>query len=248
MRNAAGTIEETLDSVAAQSYRKVEHIVIDGASIDGTRQILERRRRRVAAVVSEPDDGIYDAMNKGIALARGEVIGTLNAGDVYFTRDVLNEVAGVFENADVEACYADLIYVAEQNPNRVIRYWTSRDYAPGLFERGWLPAHPTFFVRRSVYERFGAFDLRYRIQADFDLTMRLLAVHRICSVYVPRIFVRMRMGGATNNSLANVIRGNLESWRACRRNGLDVSPWFFVTKIGQRLPQFIRRPHAFDEH
>jgi glycosyltransferase involved in cell wall biosynthesis len=181
-------------------------------------------------------------MNKGIALATGEVVGTLNADDMYMHEGVLARVASVFEDASVEACYGDLIYVDRADTDRIVRYWTSRPYAPGLFERGWIPAHPTFFVRRSVYERYGAFDLSYRIQSDFELTMRLLAVHGIRSVYIPEILVRMRMGGTTNRRVMNVVRGNLESYRAARSHGLGVTPWFFVVKILSRVPQFFRRP------
>ncbi len=240
--NGADTIEDTLRSVAGQTHDDVEHIVIDGASSDSTMEIVNRYRDHLAVVVSEPDRGLYDAMNKGIARATGEVVGTLNADDVYAHADVLRKVATVFADPKVDACYADLVYVARNSPEKVVRYWTSQSFQPGLFRRGWLPAHPTFFVRRSVYQRYGTFDLDYRIQSDFELTMRLLEVHRIRSVYVPEIFVRMRMGGTTNRSLANIIRGNLESYRACRKHGLAVTPWFFVTKILSRLPQFVSRP------
>lgn len=240
--NAVETIAQTLDSVAAQSHEDVEHIVIDGRSTDGTRQILEARRAMLGALVSEADGGLYDAMNKGIALASGEVIGLLNGDDVYAGPDTLALVAAPFRDPDVEACYGDLIYVRRDDPQRIVRYWTSREYRDGLFERGWLPAHPTFFVRRRVYGRHGHFDTRYRFQSDFELTLRFLAVHRIRSVYLPHVLVRMRMGGTTNRSLLNVLRGNLESYRAARRHGLKVTPLFFFTKILMRLPQFVRRP------
>jgi len=241
-RNAADTIGDTLRSVAGQTHPDVEHLVVDGASTDGTLDVVEREGGHVARVVSEPDSGLYDAMNKGIALASGEVVGTLNADDMYMHERVLARVASVFENEAVQACYGDLIYVDRRDTNRIVRYWTSQAYAPGLFERGWIPAHPTFFVRRAVYERYGAFDLKYRIQSDFELTLRLLRVHGIRSVYIPEILVRMRMGGTTNRRLINVVRGNLESYRAAKRHGLPVTPWFFVMKIASRVPQFFRRP------
>ncbi len=247
VRNAAHTIEDTLRSVAAQTHADVEHIVIDGGSSDGTLDIIERYRDGLAMVVSEPDDGIYDAMNKGIARATGEVIGTLNADDVYAHDGVLARVAEVFADAALDACYADLLYVAADNLDRIVRYWTSQAYRPGLFERGWIPAHPTFFVRKRVYDRYGAFDTQYKIQSDFELTMRFLRVHQIRSIYLPEIFVRMRMGGRTNRRVSDVIKGNLESYRACRKHKLGVNPvTFFVAKIASRIPQFFQRPAALD--
>lgn len=239
--NSASTIEETILSVAAQKYADKEHLVIDGASTDGTVAIV-RRHSNIAHWVSEADRGIYDAMNKGIAMASGEIVGTLNADDVYADDTVLSQVAEVFADPAVEACYADLVYVDKHHPDRVVRYWKSCPYKAGLFERGWMPAHPTFFVRRRVHEQFGTFDLNFPRQADFELTMRFLAVHGIKSVYIPRIWVKMRAGGISNNSVRGMIKGNLEAWRACRKNKLDVGPFFMVTKIMSRVPQWFARP------
>lgn len=240
--NGADTIEDTLRSVAAQTHPDVEHIVVDGGSTDGTREILARYGDRLARVVSEPDHGIYDAMNKGIALATGDVVGTLNADDMYMDDGVLAKVAQTFADQSVEACYADLIYVDREDTHRIIRYWTSRPYKEGLFRRGWIPAHPTFFVRSAVYERCGMFDPEFKIQSDFELTMRFLSICGIRSVYIPKIFVRMRMGGTTNKKLSNIIKGNLESYRALRKHGVRVTPLFFVVKILSRLPQFLNKP------
>ena len=239
--NSASTIEETILSVAAQKYADKEHLVIDGASTDGTVEILHRHSS-IAHWVSEADRGIYDAMNKGVAMASGEIVGTLNADDVYADDTVLSQVAEVFADPAVEACYADLVYVDKHHPDKVVRYWKSCPYKAGLFERGWMPAHPTFFVRRGVYEQFGTFDLNFSRQADFELTMRFLAVHGIKSVYIPRIWVKMRAGGISNNSVRGVIKGNLEAWRACRKNKLDVGPFFMLTKVMSRVPQWFARP------
>jgi glycosyltransferase involved in cell wall biosynthesis len=240
--NAATTIEDTLRSVASQTYPNIEHIVIDGGSTDGTLEIVQRHRGRIATLISEPDRGIYDAMNKGIAAATGDIVGTLNADDFYVNEYVLENIARAFVDPDVGACYADLVYVDRRDINKVIRYWKSRPYADGLFEIGWLPAHPTFILRRALYQRYGGFDLRYRYQADFELTMRMLAVHKVRSVYLPEVIVKMRMGGVSNRSVWNVIKGNLEAYRACRRHGLKVTPLFISRKILSRLPQFFRRP------
>ena len=239
VRNAAGTIEECLQSVASQSHVDVEHIVIDGASTDGTMDVVDRHRDQLAVVVSEPDRGIYDAMNKGIAVATGDVIGTLNADDRYADTGVLARVTAAFaQSPALDAVYGDLVYVARDDPTRIVRYWRSRPYEPGLFERGWMPAHPTFFVRRQVYERHGLFDLDFRIQSDFELTMRFMAIYGIHTRYLPGVMVRMRMGGVTNNSIGNVVKGNLEAWRACRKHGLKVGPLFIPKKVLSRVPQF----------
>lgn len=238
--NSAETIADTIASVASQQYSEHEHIIVDGDSSDGTIDIL-KNAKSLALYVSEPDRGIYDAMNKGLRLASGEVVGLLNADDFYADDTVLNQVAEVFKNPAVDACYADLVYVDQQDTSKIIRYWKSRDFEPGLFQQGWMPAHPTFFVRRGVYERLGGFDLRFPRQADFELTMRFLEVHGIQSLYVPRIWVRMRVGGASNNNIRGVIKGNLEAYRACKLHQLKVGPLFIPRKILSRVPQFFTK-------
>ena len=239
--NSGATIAHTLRSVAAQTHPEVEHIIVDGGSSDATLAIVAEHRERVSKLISEPDRGVYDAMNKGIALADGDVVGFLNADDEYADAQALADVAAAFADPTVEACYADLVYVDRENGDRIVRYWQSQDFRPGLFRRGWMPAHPTFFVRREVFARFGGFDLRYRLQSDFDLCMRLLEVQRIQSKYIPRVLVRMRMGGMSNNSFRNILRGNLEAYRACRNCGMRVTPLFIVRKLLSRLPQFFAR-------
>lgn len=237
--NAADTLGDTLDSVVSQSYSKIEHIIVDGGSVDGTEELVKDKGQRVAVWRSEPDRGVYDGMNKGLSLASGEVIGFLNADDVYMHSNVLTRVADTMTDPAIDACYANLVYVDRKQTNCVVRHWTSQNYTPGLFEKGWMPAHPTFFVRKSVYEKFGGFDLRYRLQSDFDLALRFIGIHGIQSRFIPEIWVRMRMGGMSNNSIRNVIRGNIEAYSSCRANGLNVPPWFILNKVFSRLPQFI---------
>jgi glycosyltransferase involved in cell wall biosynthesis len=246
VRNRADTIGAAIESVVRQQYDQIEHLIIDGASTDGTLDVVERYRARLATVISERDRGIYDAMNKGLALATGDVVGFLNADDEYADDRVLSDVAARFRDPSVEAVFGDLVYVSAADPGRVVRYWRSGAFRSDLFKTGWMPAHPTFFVRRAVYEKYGGFDLSFRLQADFELTLRLLEIHRIRSVYLPRVLVRMRTGGATNRNIANVIKGNLEAYRACRQNGVAVSPLFVVRKVVRRLPQFFLRPGSID--
>jgi glycosyltransferase involved in cell wall biosynthesis len=240
--NSAKTIASTMQSIAQQAYTLKEHIVIDGASTDNT-VIIVKQFASVDHVLSEPDSGVYDAMNKGIALATGNVIGFLNADDIYMDDTVLTQVANCFADSNVDACYADLLYVNADNTDKIVRYWQSCAYKLGMFKKGWMPAHPTFFVRRHIYEQYGGFDLQYKRQADFDLTLRFLEIHKINAVYVPRIWVKMRMGGMSNNSIIGIIKGNVEAYRACIAHGFNVFlPIFILQKISSRLPQYFKRP------
>ena len=238
--NSVATIEDTLRSVATQTYPDIEHIIIDAQSSDGTMDIVNRYRDRLTHVVSEPDRGIYDAMNKGLHLATGDVIGFLNSDDVFADNTVLAQVAEVFSKQGVDACYADLVYVDKGNMSKVTRYWKSRPYEDGLFEKGWMPAHPTFYARRWVYEKYGNYDLAYRRQSDFELTLRFLAVHKINTTYIPKVLVRMRSGGASRG-VWHILEGNIEAYRACRKHSLNVTPLFIAKKIFSRIPQFIHR-------
>ena len=241
--NSANTIESTICSIVEQDYPHVEHIIVDGGSTDGTREIVASSSS-VSEFISEPDQGIYDAMNKGIAMASGEIIGILNADDFYTSDDVLSMVAKVFENPCVDACYADLVYVRQDNPDEVVRYWKSRSYKLGLFRRGWMPAHPTFFCRKSVYERFGKFDLNYKIAADVELLFRFLEKHQIKSVYLPKTLIKMRLGGTTNQSWSNIKTQNAEVLSALDKHYGRVSRIvFFLGKLFNRTFQFFSRPN-----
>lgn len=239
--NSAATLADTLRSVADQDYPDKEHLIIDGGSTDGTLDIL--RRHPHLHWQSAPDRGVYDAMNKGIAKATGDVIAFLNADDIYADPGVLGRAAAIFADPGVDACYADLVYVDRERLDKIVRYWQSRPYRHGLSRRGWMPAHPTFMVRSRIYAEYGGFDLEFPRQADFELTTRFLEIHRIRAIHVPEIWVRMRMGGLSNNSLSGIIKGNLEAYRACRKLGMNVNlPGFILRKVLSRLPQFLRRP------
>lgn len=240
--NSVGTLADVFESVASQSWENIEHIVIDGASSDGTQELIGRHRSSSTRVLIEPDTGIYDAMNKGLRLASGDVVGFLNSDDLFADTKVLSRIAQAMEDPAIDACYGDLVYVARQDTSKILRYWKSRGYRSGLCAEGWMPAHPTFYARRSVYERFGGFDLSYKLQADFEMALRLLDIEKIRTRYIPEILVRMRMGGASNASLKNVIRGNIEAVAACRKHGLPGGLSFVARKILSRIPQFVRRP------
>jgi glycosyltransferase involved in cell wall biosynthesis len=241
--NSAETIGHTLRSVREQTYGNIEHIVIDGRSTDNTLDVVAAEGQHVAKLVSEKDNGIYDAMNKGIALASGEVLGFINADDFYASTIVLADVAAAFERSGADSCYGDLCYVSQADPTRTVRYWRSKDFVPGSFEAGWCPPHPTFFVRRSVYERLGGFDLSFKIAADFELMARYLEAARITSCYIPEVLVKMRLGGTTNRSLSNIFKQNAEIRRALSKIGRRSSLVSFVlNKLVTRAIQFVRRP------
>ena len=240
--NSVATLGDTLASVAAQDYPDVEHIVIDGGSTDGTQALVEREGSHVKVLVSEPDKGIYDAMNKGFKLANGQVIGFLNADDMFAGDQVISRVASAFEYRKIEACFGDLLYVAEDNLS-VVRYWKSCPFVPGSFAHGWSPAHPTFYIRRSALERLGGFDLSYRLAADTELMMRYLEKGGVRAAYIPQVLVRMRVGGATNRSLRNIFRQNQEIFRALKKNDVPYSLISFMlhklaNRIGQRWGGF----------
>tara|TARA_B110000503_G_C7136719_1_gene409140 strand:- start:173 stop:928 length:756 start_codon:yes stop_codon:yes gene_type:complete len=241
--NNVKTIKDTIDSVLSQTYKNIEYIVIDGGSTDGTLSLLESRRDQLSALVSEPDEGIYDAMNKGIKLAKGDVIGFLNSDDFYLNDKVISKVASEFErDIFLDASYANLIYVDQTNTSKIIRYFKTGEFKQGLFLKGWCPAHPTFFVRRSVYERNGNFDLNYHFASDVELMMRFLEIHKIKSLYIPEVMVKMRMGGVSNRNLKNIWLANKEIINSFHKNGLQVnSIIFFIYKIISRFKQYIKR-------
>ena len=243
--NSAATVTDTLASVNTQTHPDVEHIVVDGASTDATLDIVASHGKRVARVVSERDAGLYDAMNKGLKLATGEVVGLLNSDDFLAANDILALVARAFENPEIDAVYGDLCYVRQHEPARIVRYWRSGPFHPGAFMRAWSPPHPTLYVRRSFYEAHGGFDTTYALAADIDLMMRFFEIAGMRSTHIPRVFVMMRLGGATNKSLSNVIRQNREIWRSMRANGLRASLVRFVlSKVASRARQFVTRPSA----
>ncbi|MFF0920259.1 glycosyltransferase family 2 protein [Rhizobium leguminosarum] len=240
--NAEQTIADTLRSIDAQSYRNFEHIIIDGGSRDSTLAIIASAPAENRRMLSGPDGGIYEAMNKGIGLASGNIIGFLNADDTFESSDSLETVAATLENEAYDGCYGDLVYVSNRHTDRKVRYWKSRAFKSGSFARGWCPPHPTFYVRRSVYEQFGKFDLRYRLAADVELMMRFLEVARIRTIHIPRVLVRMRLGGATNKNVHNISRQNKEVLSALADHGFKVSKsMFWASKIVNRFGQFLMR-------
>lgn len=235
--NAAATIRDTIESVLAQTHPDLEYIVVDGGSRDATLDIVRGYGPRITRVISEPDRGMYDSANKGLRAASGEVVGYLNADDYYADAGVVASIAGAFECADIDALHADLDFIDRADASRITRRFRSREFTVGDFCRGWHPAHPTFYARRELLLRVGGFDLRYRIAADVDLMMRVLEVVRARSTHLPRVLVKMREGGLSNGSLRQILRANLECYRALRAAGLPVSGWYVLRKPMAKLRQ-----------
>jgi glycosyltransferase involved in cell wall biosynthesis len=241
--NCELVLSDCLNSVASQKYKNIEHIIIDNASNDGTISLLNSKRDQFALLVSEKDKGIYDAMNKGIKLATGDIIGFLNSDDFYIHNEVISRVVREFKKkTSLEACYSDLVYVNKNYTSKIVRYFKSCEFKKGLFSKGWCPPHPTFFVRKSVYEKYGNFNLDYCLAADVELMMRFFEVHKIKSHYIPEVWVKMRMGGTTNKSLKNILIQNLEILNSLKKNGLRANPViFFLYKLISRAIQFLKR-------
>lgn len=238
--NSADTIRYTLESIRNQTYSNIEHIIVDGASTDNTLKIV-RSFPHVSKIISEKDKGIYDAMNKGIQHASGDIIGILNSDDVYADNDVLNIVAGLFDATDSDTLYGDLQYVHDKNINRILRYWKSGEFHLSKFKYGWMPPHPTFFVKKEVYNRAGLFDTTLKTAADYEFMLRILYKHQFSSAYVPKVLVKMATGGASNVSFKGRLKANKEDRKAWQINGLR--PYFFTLylKPARKIFQFINK-------
>lgn len=237
-RNAALTIEDCLNSVRLQRYPDdcTEHLVIDGASTDDTQKILDRTQQ--IRWISEPDKGLYDAVNKGILAATGEIVGILNADDRYAHDGVLERVNACFFRHKVDACYGDLVYVVQGQTSRTVRWWRAQAHDVRKWLFGWMPPHPTFFVRRSCYERLGLYRLDMGTAADYELMLRFMFKHRIRVAYIPSVLVHMGLGGLSNASLRNRLKAHLMDRKAWQVNGLVPKPWTLLLKPLRKLTQY----------
>jgi len=236
--NGEASICDSIQSVLSQGYEDIELIVIDGSSTDRTLEVIRRYNKQIDVLVSEPDDGIYDAMNKGIGLASGDIVGFLNSDDFFADESVIIRVAEEFERENVDSVFGDLTYVSAIDPARVIRTWKSSPHLLNAFRSGWHPAHPTFYAKKSVYEDYGGFDTSLSISADFELMLRFLDVHGVSSSYIPEVLVRMRTGGESNQSLRNIYLGNSQIYAAFRKHGIEVPRLYFMKRMLAKLRQF----------
>lgn len=244
--NSAATLRDTLESVLAQDYADIEYIVADGASTDGTVALLRQYESRFNGRMrwkSEPDEGLYDAMNKGIRLATGDVVGIINSDDFYNHTDVISRVAEAFASPGVQAVYGDVRFVHPGNLCKTVRYYSSRSFAPWKFRYGWMPAHPTFFTYRRYFEQYGYYRTDYRIAADYELLIRYLHTHRLSSRYLAFDFMKMRTGGASTRSWRSNICLNREIVKACRENGIYTNMPLLMLKYFVKVFEYFNTEH-----
>ena len=234
--NSQSTIEETIQSVLSQDYSAIEYIVIDGGSSDGTVDLIKKYQANIDYFVSEPDQGIYDAMNKGVDAATGELIGILNSDDVYANNKVISDLVNQVKGHD--AVYGDLVYVKANDLNKIKRVWKSGNYKTGSFFKGWMPSHPTFFVKKACYTNFGSYDTRLKSAADYELMLRFILKNNISISYLPKVVVKMRLGGVSNVSFKNRYLANREDKLAWKLNGLRPGFATFLLKPLRKITQF----------
>ena len=236
VHNRKETISDAIKSVRSQNYHNTEHVVIDGASTDGTLKLIQAASNEKTVLVSEKDDGIYDALNKGIANSSGSLIGLIHSDDFFAHNDVLSRVADAFSDPSIDAVYGDLQYVSQHDSSRVIRHWKAGIFTPSKLSRGWMPPHPTLFLRSSVFEEHGVYDTSYRIAADYEAILRWFGKGGIRAHYIPEVLVKMRVGGESNKSFKKIVQKSREDYRALRTNkigGMRALAWKNTSKVGQ---------------
>ena len=227
----------SLDSSFRQTYTNVERIVIDGGSNDGTQQVLNQQSYALDRVLSEPDNGIYDALNKGIKYSSGDIIGVLHSDDMFANNKVLATVAETFFQTGADFLYGDLCYVRKGCVNEIVRYWKAKNFTYSLLNKGWMPPHPTVFAKRKVFDIFGEYELRYSISSDYDWMLRVLVNDNINVVYLPEILVKMQTGGVSNRSIKNLIKKSFEDYEIVRSHGIGGIYTVFLKNL-RKIPQF----------
>ncbi len=233
--NSAQTLKDTLESVNDQDYDNIEHIIVDGASTDNTLELVEKYGKRVKTIISEPDKGIYDAMNKGINAATGDIVGILNSDDFFTSNDVISTITETFRNNNIDALYADLHFVNPNNLDKCVRYYSSGIFRPSLFRFGFMPAHPTFYMKKSCYEKYGLYALDYKIASDYDLLIRYLYKERIKYKYIKKDFVTMRTGGVSTESFKSRVTLNKEIVKACKKYGIYTNLFLLSLKYAYKI-------------
>ncbi len=235
--NNQKTVEQTIQSVLNQTYANIEYIIIDGQSTDKTLTIVQKYKSRISKFISEADKGIYDALNKGVEIATGEVIGFLHADDFYTDESIVGKIAEIFKTQNTDSVYGDLEYVSASNTKKTIRHWKAGQFNFKELKKGWMPPHPTFYVKKTIYEKYGNFNLNYKIAADYDLILRFLGKYKISTTYLPQVLVKMRWGGASNRSLSNIIQKSKEDYFALKKNKIGGLVSLFYKNF-RKLGQF----------
>jgi glycosyltransferase involved in cell wall biosynthesis len=236
--NSSKFLRFNIDSVQGQTYKNVEQIFIDGNSKDATNDIIKSYKKPTDVHISEPDKNLYDAMNKGIKLASGDIIGILNSDDFFYDSSVLSDVALKFSESGTDSLYGNIEIISTKEPQRIIRYWKSSEFVLGSFAKGWHPPHPTFFVKRQVYAKYGLFDISFDVSADFELMLRFLEKYKISTCYLNKTLVKMRYGGESTRSLKKIIIGNRNILRAFKKNGIYVPFYYPLFRMASKILQF----------
>jgi glycosyltransferase len=240
--NSQFTVEDTIQSVLSQDYPDVEYIIVDGLSKDNTMEVVNRYRHRMAKVVSEKDKGLYDALNKGIALATGDVVGMLHSDDIYADEHVLSRIADEFKkNSDTQAVYGDLVFVSRADTSKIMRTWIAGQYTEGAFLKGWMPPHPTFYIRKECYDKYGVFNTSLKLSADYELMLRMIHKHQVKVSYIPQTLIKMRMGGVSNVSFFVKLKANLEDKLAWKLNDIKPGKLTLLKKPLHKLMQYLKR-------
>lgn len=238
--NSSETIIDTLKSLEQQTYDDIEYIIVDGASKDDTLDVIRQHCTRVSKIISEPDKGIYDALNKGVQAASGDIIGFLHSDDFFAYSGAVSDLVSTIQENQSQAVYSDLAYVSKEDTSKTIRFWKSGEYNRNKLRNGWMPPHPTFYMKRELYQSFGLFNLRFRISADYDSLLRYLWSNNISMSYLPEVSIKMRVGGASNRSLKNIYIKTCEDIQALKNNNISWPRALLIKNIS-KIPQFLRR-------
>ena len=236
--NSAETIENTINSVLSQTYQNIEYIIIDGGSDDGTLDLLAKYDSKLSKIISERDNGIYDAMNKGISLATGDIIGILNSDDCYSDIDIINIIVDEFKHNDKDMLFADLMFVNKNN--RILRYYSAKRFSPNKLKFGIMPPHPTLFVKKNIYDKYGAYRLNFKIAADYEIFVRFLLVNRLSYIYLDKCIIKMLIGGLSTSSLESKKIINQETIKALESNGIKANYWCISTKYVTKLLEILK--------
>lgn len=238
--NSEKTIQRTINSVIHQDYENIEHIVIDGGSTDNTLKIIQKHKDSISMFVTEKDNGIYDALNKGIKLATGDIIGFLNSDDVYYNKHVISKIVNIFEKKKTDLIYGNLVYQTKENSsNKIIRYWKSNTFENSYLKYGWMPPHPTLYCTKEVYNKYGLYNDSYKIAADYDFILRVFKETALIKTYIPTVLVKMDIGGISNKSLVNIYKKTIEDYKAIKKNRIG-GIVTLLFKNFRKLNQFTR--------
>lgn len=240
--NSQFTVEDTIKSVLSQDYPDVEYIIVDGLSKDKTMEVVNQYRNRISKIVSEKDKGLYDALNKGIGLATGDIVGMLHSDDIYANEHVLSRIADEFkQHSNTQAVYGDLVFVSRADTNKIMRTWTAGEYTDGAFLKGWMPPHPTFYIQKECYDKYGMFNTSLKLSADYELMLRMIHKHKVNVRYIPQTLIKMRMGGVSNVSFFVKLKANLEDKMAWKLNGIKPGTLTLLKKPLHKLKQYFKR-------